>query len=179
MTSAEECRLDPAVVSDLFVSYRDELRRFLTGVLRNPDAAAEVLQMSFAKTLEQGHTAQPETLKSWLFQVAFRQALDFRRRQETRDKLTRSAAWSGIAKEVGSANPAGLAMQGETAERIQQALRTLPVEQQQVVRMRIYDQMTFAAIAEHLGAPLGTVITRMQLALRKLREQLRSFEGDA
>ena len=68
--------------------------------------------------------------------------------------------------------PDGLAMRGETAERIQEALADLPLEQQHVVRMRIYEQMTFAAIAAQTGIPLGTVITRMQLALRKLRERL-------
>ncbi len=38
--------------------------------------------------------------------------------------------------------------------------------------MRIYDEKTFAAIAEELSLPLGTVLSRMQLAIRKLRLKL-------
>jgi DNA-directed RNA polymerase specialized sigma24 family protein len=38
--------------------------------------------------------------------------------------------------------------------------------------MRIYEQKKFATIAEELGLPLGTVLTRMQSALKKLRQRL-------
>ena len=55
---------------------------------------------------------------------------------------------------------------------VQLALETLPAEQQQIVKLRIYDELTFAAIAEQLGLPLGTVLTRMRLALKKLNQRL-------
>lgn len=51
-------------------------------------------------------------------------------------------------------------------------LATLPFEQQQVVEARIQRGQTFAAIAAELGLPLGTVLTRMRLALAKLRRSL-------
>ena len=51
-------------------------------------------------------------------------------------------------------------------------MERLPVEQRRVIRMRIYEDKTFAVIAEELGAPLGTVLTRMRLALRKLEAEL-------
>jgi RNA polymerase sigma-70 factor (ECF subfamily) len=38
--------------------------------------------------------------------------------------------------------------------------------------MRIYEEKKFAAIAEELGLPLGTVLTRMRLALKKLAASL-------
>jgi len=48
----------------------------------------------------------------------------------------------------------------------------LPPEQQQVVRMRIYEDKTFAVIAAELGIPLGTALGRMRTALIKLRAKL-------
>ena len=45
-------------------------------------------------------------------------------------------------------------------------------DQGQVVRMRIYEEKKFIEIATELGLPLGTVLTRMQLALRKLKKLL-------
>ena len=52
-------------------------------------------------------------------------------------------------------------------------MKTLPVEQQIVVRMRIDEGKTFAIIASELNVPLGTVLTRMRLAIKKLQAQLK------
>ncbi|MCA9247413.1 MAG: hypothetical protein KDA42_09870, partial [Planctomycetales bacterium] len=48
----------------------------------------------------------------------------------------------------------------------------LPSEQREVVRMRIYEEKKFAEIAAELELPLGTVLTRMRLALKKLEAAL-------
>jgi DNA-directed RNA polymerase specialized sigma24 family protein len=48
----------------------------------------------------------------------------------------------------------------------------LPPEQRQVVQMRMYEQKKFITISQELGLPLGTVLTRMQAALKKLRGKL-------
>jgi len=42
--------------------------------------------------------------------------------------------------------------------------------------MRIYEEKTFAVIAEELSLPLGTVLTRMRLAMQKLHKHLESGE---
>jgi DNA-directed RNA polymerase specialized sigma24 family protein len=57
---------------------------------------------------------------------------------------------------------------------VRAALVTLPLEQQQIVQLRIYDERTFADIAAELGIPLGTALTRMRLALEKLRAALKT-----
>ena len=57
-------------------------------------------------------------------------------------------------------------------EHVKEVLESLPDEQRRVVRMRIYEEKTFAAIAAELNAPLGTVLTRMRLALKKLADHL-------
>ncbi len=65
-------------------------------------------------------------------------------------------------------------MRWEIVERVKQALETLPNQQRTVVRMRIYEEKTFAVIADELGIPLGTVLTRMRLAIKKLQKQLKT-----
>jgi RNA polymerase sigma-70 factor (ECF subfamily) len=64
----------------------------------------------------------------------------------------------------------------ENVARVKAALDCLPPEQREVVHKRIYEQQTFAAIAEETGAPLGTVLTRMRLALKRLADHLASTE---
>lgn len=169
LTAEAPARLDPAVVAALFVKHADELRRFLTGVLRNAEQAADCMQLAFAKTLEQGHTAQQASLKSWLFRVAYHEAMTLKRRQNVELRAAGELAARGGRE---SRTPAMQIVDRETAERVRAALDRLPNEQRQVVRLRIHEQKKFAEIAEDLNIPLGTVLTRMQLALRKLRKLL-------
>jgi RNA polymerase sigma factor (sigma-70 family) len=167
--------LDASQVAALYVEHASELRRFVLGVLRDPDLAGDVLQATFAKAIEQGHTARAETRKGWLFRVALHEALAHRRRESTRDQARRRLAslWSRTGE-----RPEESLIRGETVEAVRRALERLPAEQRQVVRARIDDDKTFAEIASELNVPLGTVLTRMRLALEKLRRGLEG-EGDA
>ena len=70
-----------ARVVSLYETHGEELRRFVLGVVRDPDLTGDVMQATFSKALELGHTARPETLKGWLFRVAFHEALASRRRR--------------------------------------------------------------------------------------------------
>ena len=162
-------QLDPADVAELYAEHAAELRAFLTGVLRNADWAAEAVQSTFVKAAEAGHTAQRETIKGWLFRVAYNEAMLLRRRQEVDQRATRKVAWQ--LNPESTAVDSGL-LQQETIERVRRGLDTLPSDQRLVVRMRIYEDKTFAKIAEELGIPLGTVVTRMRAALQKLNREL-------
>ncbi len=162
-------QLDPADVAELYAQHAAELSAFLTGVLRNADWASEALQSTFVKAAEVGHTAQRETIKGWLFRVAYNEAMLLRRRQEVDHRATRKVAWQRNPESA--AVDAGL-LQQEIVERVQRGLETLPVEQRTVVRLRIYDNKTFNEISEELGIPLGTVVTRMRAALQKLNREL-------
>ena len=55
--------IDPTRVAALFAEYGAELRRFVLGVVRDPELAGDVLQVTFARAVERGHTARAETIK--------------------------------------------------------------------------------------------------------------------
>ena len=166
-----QATIDPAHVAVLYAQYGAELRRFVLGVVRDPEVAGDVLQWTFARAVERGHTARAETIKGWLFQVAFREALTARRRQQTREQASRRLAALGF--ERGEPPEEGL-IREETVLAVRKAIGELPAEQSKVVWARMYDDKTFAQIAEESGLPLGTVLTRMRLALEKLRRTLRT-----
>ncbi len=169
MTPADDSRIDPAVVAELYERHQAELRSFLIGVLRDSHLANDALQATFTKAMEVGHTAMRESLKGWLFRVALNEALAIRRRQQTRDRALQRVAWS---RPDASESPVESVARRETVDVVRAALDELPAEQRRVVCMRIYEEKTFAAIAEELNLPLGTVLSRMQLAIRKLRLKL-------
>jgi RNA polymerase sigma-70 factor (ECF subfamily) len=166
---ADEGRIEPPVVAALYVEHADELRRFLLGVLRDPQLANDVLQTTFMRLVEGGHRTRQETRKAWLYRVAYNEALAVRRRQATGHRVTRHSAWS--TREAGDAAEQPL-LKFERVEAVRRALERLPQPQREVVHMRIYEEKTFAAIADELGIPLGTALGRMRAALAKLRKIL-------
>lgn len=169
MTIDAAGKLDPAIVAALYMEHAEELRSFLIGVLRSPDLAGEALQSTFVRAMECGHTSHQETRKAWLFRVAFHEAMALKRRQKQQDRSLRQLA--GNAR-PGVHRPEEALIRWEAVERVKQALESLPEAQRDVVRQRIYGEKTFAKIAEESGLPLGTVLTRMRLALKRLQSQL-------
>lgn len=168
MSADDATRIDPAVVAALFLEHEDELRGFLVGVLRDRQAASDALQSTFAKMIERGHEVRQESRKAWLFRVAFNEAMLLRRKSSTGERVLRRAAWT--RRDVESASDEPL-IRYEEVEQVRAALQELPAEQQQVVRMRIYEEKTFAVIAAELNIPLGTALARMRSALEKLRRK--------
>ncbi len=166
-------KLDASTVAALYLEHADELRRFLIGLLRHSELAADALQTTFTKAVEQGHTARQETLKSWLFTVAYHEAMLIRRRQGVTERAMEKrrvleTALDGHRQQAADNN----LVRWETVERVRFALQELPIEQADVVRRRIFEGKKFIEIATELQLPLGTVLTRMHLALAKLRNRL-------
>jgi RNA polymerase sigma-70 factor (ECF subfamily) len=93
----------------------------------------------------------------------------YRRREGVGDKVLRRMAWHTAAA-AGSADEPLLRL--EAVQSVREALEQLPKEQRQVVRMRIYEEKTFATIAKELKIPLGTALGRMRAATIKLRAKL-------
>lgn len=168
--SSEAVRLDPAALAALYGRHADELRAYLTGLLRDPHLADEVLQTVFAKAAEHGHGVRGDSLKAWLFRVAHNEVMDRRRRAVAEDRSVRAVAWWKRGPET---TPEHSLRLRETVERVRKAVEDLPAEQREVVRLRIYEEKTFAEIAALTGKPLGTILTRMRLATKKLTEALR------
>ena len=173
----EQGPLDPSIVAGLYVEHGEELRRFLLGLLRDAQLTADVLQATFVKMVQRGHETQESSRKAWLFRVAYNEAMAVRRREGVGDKVLRRVAWHSNGAAGGADEPL---LRLEAVHAVREALNDLPPEQRQVVRMRIYEEKTFAIIAKELKIPLGTALGRMRTAMIKLRARLadRTEESD-
>lgn len=169
MSDLEEGKLNPSVVAALYLEHGEELRRFLLGLLRDAQLAADVLQAAFAKMIERGHETREESRKAWLFRVAYHEAMALRRREGVGDRVFRQVAWQADGSSGSADEPV---IRYESVEAVKTALEELPADQRQIVRMRMYEEKTFAVIAEELQIPLGTALGRMRAALIKLRTRL-------
>lgn len=168
--------LDPSIVVRLHAEHAAELRRFVLGVVRDTALADDVVQATFAKLVQVGGSARDETLKGWLFRVAYHEALTARRRNESRDRAHRRiSTWINAASQC----PEDPILRAESIEAVRTALERLSDEQRRVVRARIEGDKTFAQIAAEFGIPLGTVLTRMRRALQTLRNVLTTDEPES
>jgi len=166
---ADAVKLDPSIVAALYMEHGEELRRFLLGILRDAQLTSDVLQATFVKMSQRGHETRQESRKAWLFRVAYHEAMAYRRREGVGDKVLRRVAWHSNGVAGPSDEPL---LRLEAVQSVREALEHLPPEQRQVVRMRIYEEKTFAIIAKELKIPLGTALGRMRAALIKLRARL-------
>ena len=158
-------------LNQLYEEHASGIRAFLIGLLKDSELAEEVQQAVFVRALEAGGPVHPERFRGWLFRVANNEAMS-RKRREGVDRR----AMEKVARSVGSQETAGSVAdevgEKELSEKALAALLKIPGEQQEVVRLRIYEGMKFAEIARHTGVPLGTVLTRMRLALARLSKAL-------
>jgi RNA polymerase sigma-70 factor (ECF subfamily) len=158
--------------AELFGRHQGELRQFLLGLLRNGAEADDVLQEVFLRLVETWGSIELGTVRGWLFTVAYHQALALRRRRNLHDsaleKLRTRPTWEGDPPSTADEQ----AMRREVAGAVRLAVQSLPPAQREVIERRMYKNQRFATIAAELGCPLGTVLTRMRLAVKKLSELL-------
>jgi RNA polymerase sigma-70 factor (ECF subfamily) len=177
-TTQSEIPLNRQQVQAVYEQYSEGLLHFLIGVLRDNAAAEDACQLTFMRLVEKGHLLQqPSAMKAWLYQVAFNEALLMKRRQATGQRHQESMAWyyqlcsQSKLPENGSIVSQGL-IREENIEQIRQAIDELSDVQREVVRKRIYEGKKFRQIADELGVPLATVLSRMQMSLKKLKPVL-------
>ncbi len=112
---------------------------------------------------------------TWLLTIARSRALDrlraLKRSREDANLDAMVEAESG-AFETDTPDPLDAAMLAERAHIVRESLLTLPAEQRETLEMAYLQGLSQSEIAERTREPLGTVKTRMRLAIMKLRERL-------
>jgi RNA polymerase sigma factor (sigma-70 family) len=146
-------------------------------MLRDQDEAEEVVLEVFRIAWDRVGSlgGEHEGLMPWLLRIARNRAIDrLRRRARWRRKMERAEALGGAGPATAHfAEPDESAQPGwHVHESVHAALRTLPEEQQAVVRLAYFGGRTHSEIAQELGIPMGTVKTRLRLAFDKLRVTL-------
>lgn len=151
-----------------FLASEPGLRAFLRGRLRQESDVDDCLQVVFVKLSENGGTVSPNALRAWLFRVAANESARLWRRKASTDKMIERYG----AQDVAQVDPTDQVIQTETTVLIQRAVHKLPASWQRVVRLRIYENLTFQQISDQLNIPLGTALTRMRRALERLKSEL-------
>jgi len=138
-------------------------------------AAEEITQDVFLRVWEKAGTYRSEqgSVSTWLTSIARHRAIDVLRRQRSRPER-QEVDWALVSPEaLPSINGPEVATEATfRRQQVQAALARLPDEQRQVLALAYFRGYTHRQIAEALDQPLGTVKTRIRLAMQKLRRML-------
>ena len=144
-------------------------------VIGDPASAEEITQEVFLQIWNKAGTYQSEQGKvvTWLISVARHRAIDALRRKGARPE-GHQAELNGD-DETDLVDPTGVEDQVELSQRsraVRKAIATLPRDQQIALNMAYFKGMTHQEVADAIGEPLGTIKTRVRLAMLKLRQLL-------
>jgi RNA polymerase sigma-70 factor, ECF subfamily len=148
-------------------------------MLESPDDVEDVVEDAFWQAWRQAERFEVErgSVQTWLLTIARSRALDrLRARRRLReDPLVDATAAEADTSAPTPAAPSDPLADAEHAERsriVRAALADLPAEQREALELGYFGGLSQSEIAEQTGQPLGTIKTRMRLALQKLRERL-------
>ena len=167
---------DRDALEGLYDRYSRAIYSLAMNLLRDSGAAEEVTQDVFFNVWRRApsYNSRRGTVPAWLFSIAHHRTIDELRRKK-RDNARTQAGFDLARMESGSGDdPLDYANTRFQRGKIDDALQSLRPEQREVVLLAYFGGLTQSEIASRLGHPLGTVKTRMRLALRKLREVMGS-----
>ena len=156
-------------LEEAFLRHQNELYGALYGLVGNADDARDALQEAFLKCWRHRQEVPGlQNIKAWMFRIALNTGRDVR---STAWRRRRQSLGDGETLLPAAEEPDGVERREEVA-RVRVALGELRPQEQEVFLLRQNGELTYEQIAEATGQPVGTVKTRMRLALQKLREAL-------
>jgi len=165
-------RGDENALAGIYDRYRLILFGLILRILHSREEAEDVLQEVFLQVWRRAADFDEARGRAftWLVTVARSRALDRLRALGSRARLAEAAP---VPQQVGDA--AEEAFQSEQAEVVRRALAQIPADQRQALLLAYFEGLTQMEIAARLGAPLGTVKTRMRAGMIRLRKILQEL----
>jgi RNA polymerase sigma-70 factor (ECF subfamily) len=161
---------DEASLAAFYDRWVQPVYSLVVALLRDADEAEDVVEEAFWQAWQRAGTYDESrgTVRTWLLTIGRSRALDrLRSRQRHPDDTNEIGALPDTAPD-----PLLDAIGTERRELVQRALAELPDDQRLALELAYFGGMSQSEIAAYLEEPLGTIKTRMRLALQKLRNAL-------
>lgn len=172
---------DEQALADFHDRWCARVEAVVLRMVRDADDAADVVEEVFWQCWRQASRfdAARGNVERWVLTIARSRALDrLRARRRSREDVVGDDDMpvEGVATD---ADPASDAEHADRRTRVASALATLPPEQRVTLELAYFGGYSQSEIAARTGQPLGTIKTRMRLALQKLRSLLAPLAEDS
>jgi RNA polymerase sigma-70 factor, ECF subfamily len=159
--------------------FQDRLVYFALRQLGNIQDAEDVIQEVLVKAyVRRESLSRVERVVSYLYRMAANACRDFQRRRQVGAPISLEEL-EGVEIVDPRAGAAEVVAALEEARRIEGLLSRLPNRQAEVVRLRVFDDLTLPDVARALGVSLPTVKSRLRYGFQKLRKWLGRERGES
>jgi len=170
---------DREALATLYDRYGRRVFALAVRMLKDPIGSEEVTQDVFMSVWRRGasYTSKKGKFTTWLFSIAHNRTIDELRKRRRDRSRENDDIDDHLNIQSGDISPADTAIAQSEYAQIRAAMDELPEEQKNVIELSYFKGLTQTEIASKTGQPLGTVKTRMRLALKKLRSALSAEMG--
>ncbi len=158
---------DRRAFGELVRCHREGVVNVVYRMCGDANLAEDAAQEAFIRAWKHLPSYRPQSpFRNWVYRIANNAALDvLRRKRETVDVDELPIAGS-------NAGPEATVEKEQRAARVRQAVLELPEASRAVLVLREYEELSYKEIADILGIPIGTVMSRLNYARNRLRESL-------
>ena len=174
----ERCRQgDLGAFEPLVEKYRERVWRLAYNYVHDREEAQDVAQEAFVRAWQALASFRGQSaFYTWLFRIVVNVATDRVRQRAARGRafgtdIVPEADWERVLVDP-RLGPGEVAHRHQQQERIQQALRALPERHRTIIMLSDLEGLSYREIAEVLDIPMGTVMSRLHNARKRLREVL-------
>jgi len=159
---------DEAAFAALFMHFAPRIKSFLMSSGSDATLAEECAQDVMATVWQKAHLFDPARagVATWIFTISRNRRIDALRKQR-RPELE-DLPWGPVAEPE---QADAVSLKQETKQ-LGQALRALPDKQRRLIERAYFGDLTHSEIADETGLPLGTIKSRIRLALERLRHAM-------
>jgi RNA polymerase sigma-70 factor (ECF subfamily) len=176
---------DTGAFEALLAEVRPRALAVANKVVRNPDDAEDAVQDAFLKAWRNLHRFEGRSsFSTWIHRIVMNTSLDLLRRQSCRP----GAGTEEETRELREHGEHGLTPEVETPERqlcrtevkqmVHGALAVLSPSHREALTLRELEEHSYEEIAQIVACPIGTVMSRLHHARRKIAEELRAVTED-
>ncbi|MEW4452325.1 sigma-70 family RNA polymerase sigma factor [Bremerella sp. JC817] len=153
------------------------LRTALIARLRNSVEVDDVMQETVTAALVNWQQIRdPGAAGPWLYKIAIRQALLYRRKQGRIRKLHEDAQEHAPPRGDSGRNPLDWLLAEERDQMVRDALSELPRRDAEILLLKYTEQWSYREISEHIGISTSAVEARLHRARQRMRERLMARE---
>lgn len=159
---------------DLAMPLFDQLYNFARWLTQNREEAEDLVQETYAKALKGFSSFQLGTnFRAWMYRILRNTFLTSRTGLRAAATVSLDPEEEGPELAVENDTPETILFERTNRELLQSAIDELPVHFREILLLCEVEEMSYQEISETLSVPIGTVMSRLSRARKKLRDRLR------
>jgi RNA polymerase sigma-70 factor (ECF subfamily) len=167
-------RGDDAAFEELVRRYYNDVYRLCAYFVRDREEAWDLAQDTFVKAHKGIRKFRGDaSFKTWLFRIASNRSKDHLKKR--RLPTTPLEDWHGDRIGNEAAGPEEMARGAELGEALERALENLSPKHRLAITLREFEGLSYEEMAETMNCRIGTVMSRLHHARRRLREELEAL----